>query len=42
VIGYTLLCLSLLLILIPAGVGFFTLRKKPESGEGESATASPE
>jgi hypothetical protein len=23
-------CLSLILILIPVGVGFFTLRKKPE------------
>jgi hypothetical protein len=27
--GFVLLCLSLLLILIPAAVGFFTLRKKP-------------
>jgi len=27
--GYVMLCLSLLLILIPAAVGFFTLRKKP-------------
>jgi hypothetical protein len=31
VIGFTLLCLSVVLILIPIGVGFFTLRKKPES-----------
>jgi hypothetical protein len=30
-IGYTLLCLSLLLILVPVAVGFFTLRRKPES-----------
>jgi hypothetical protein len=29
-VGFTLVCLSLLLILIPVGVGFFTLRKKPE------------
>lgn len=29
-VGYTLICLSLLLILIPVGVGFFTLRRKPE------------
>jgi hypothetical protein len=27
--GYVMLCLSLLLIIIPAAVGFFTLRKKP-------------
>ncbi len=30
VIGYTLLCVSVILILIPVAVGFFTLRKKPE------------
>jgi hypothetical protein len=29
-IGYVLLCLSLLLILVPVAVGFFSLRKKPE------------
>jgi hypothetical protein len=29
-IGYTLLCLSLLLILVPVAVGFFTLRRKPD------------
>ncbi len=29
VVGYTFLCLSLLMILIPVAVGFFTLRKKP-------------
>lgn len=29
-IGYTLLCLSLLMILVPVAVGFFTLRRKPE------------
>lgn len=29
-LGYALLCLSLLMILIPVAVGFFTLRKKPE------------
>ncbi|MBK9925906.1 MAG: hypothetical protein IPP66_11515 [Anaerolineales bacterium] len=28
--GVGLLCVALILILIPAGVGFFTLRKKPE------------
>lgn len=29
--GYGLLCLSVLLILIPVAVGFFTLRKKPDA-----------
>ena len=29
-IGYVLLCLSIFMILVPAAVGFFTLRKKPE------------
>lgn len=30
-VGFVLLCFSLILILIPVGVGFFTLRKKPET-----------
>jgi len=30
-IGYALLCLSVFMILVPAAVGFFTLRKKPEA-----------
>ena len=30
-VGFVLLCLSLIFILIPVGVGFFTLRKKPET-----------
>jgi hypothetical protein len=30
-VGFVLLCLSLIFILIPVGVGFFTLRKKPEA-----------
>jgi len=29
-IGYVLLCLSLIFIIIPIAVGFFTLRRKPE------------
>jgi len=28
--GYVFLCLSLIFILVPVLVGFFTLRKKPE------------
>jgi hypothetical protein len=31
VIGYGLLCLSLLMVLVPVAVGFFTLRKRPEA-----------
>ena len=31
-IGYVLLCLTLLMILVPVAVGFFTLRKKPGQG----------
>jgi uncharacterized membrane protein len=30
-IGYVLLCLSVIFIIIPIAVGFFTLRKKPEA-----------
>jgi hypothetical protein len=29
-VGYVLLCLSVLFILVPVAVGFFTLRKKPQ------------
>lgn len=30
-IGYVLLCLTVLMLLVPVAVGFFTLRKKTES-----------
>ena len=30
-VGFVLLWLSLIFILIPVGVGFFTLRKKPDA-----------
>jgi hypothetical protein len=30
-VGFALVCLALILILIPVGVGFFTLRRKPET-----------
>ncbi len=30
-VGFVLLWLSLMFILIPVGVGFFTLRKKPDA-----------
>ena len=32
-IGYALLCLTVLMLLVPVAVGFFTLRKRPESTE---------
>ena len=32
-VGFVLMCLALIFILIPVGVGFFTLRKKPEVAE---------
>ncbi len=34
-IGFVLLCLSALMILVPVGVGFFSLRKKPEPLSGD-------
>jgi len=34
-IGYALLCMSVFMILVPAAVGFFTLRKKPETASVE-------
>jgi len=37
-IGYALLCVSVLLILVPAAVGFFTLRKKPEAAGSDAPT----
>ena len=30
-VGTALLCVALIFILIPVGVGFFTMRKKPEA-----------
>jgi hypothetical protein len=30
-VGYVLLCISVIAIIIPIAVGFFTLRKKPEA-----------
>ena len=30
-LGIAMICLSLILIIIPVAVGFFTLRKKPEA-----------
>ena len=30
-IGYTLLCLTILIILVPVAVGFFALRRRPDA-----------
>ena len=30
-IGYTLLCLTVLMVLVPVTVGFFALRKRPDA-----------
>ncbi|RPJ25835.1 MAG: hypothetical protein EHM33_13420 [Chloroflexi bacterium] len=35
-IGYVLLCLSLLMLLVPVAVGFFTLRRKPGANDVQS------
>lgn len=32
-IGYVLLCLTILMLAVPVGVGFFTLRRKPDDGQ---------
>lgn len=39
--GYVMLCLSVLMILVPVAVGFFTLRKKPGEDETMPAADSP-
>jgi hypothetical protein len=41
VAGVGLLCLSLIFILIPVGVGFFMLRKKPEAAVASNETLPP-
>lgn len=35
-VGLALICVALIFILIPVGVGFFTLRKKPAAASSES------
>jgi hypothetical protein len=41
-VGYVLLCLTVILILVPVAVGFFTLRKKPEEAGVIDVEPSPE
>ena len=38
-IGYALLCISVIMILVPVAVGFFTLLKKPEEAGVDSPVA---
>jgi len=40
-VGFALICVALIFILIPVGVGFFTLRKKPEAEAAESVEVPP-
>jgi integral membrane sensor domain MASE1 len=40
-VGYALVCLSLILILIPVAVGFFTLRKKPATETVDDLPPAP-
>jgi hypothetical protein len=37
-VGIALVCVSLILVIIPVAVGFFTLRKKPEAAAGTDST----
>ena len=39
--GYVFLCLSIILIIIPIVIGFFTLRKKPEADTAASNEPLP-
>jgi hypothetical protein len=40
-VGFVLVCLSLIFILIPVGVGFFMLRKKPETAATNNEQLPP-
>jgi hypothetical protein len=40
-VGIALVCVALIFILIPVGVGFFTLRKKPGEVVVESSEPTP-
>jgi len=40
-VGIALVCFSLILVLIPIGVGFFTMRKKSETTAISSDTTPP-
>ncbi len=40
-VGVALICVALIFILIPVGVGFFTLRKKPEAANDVTPPSMP-
>ena len=40
-VGVALICVALIFILIPVGVGFFTLRKKPEATNDVTPPSMP-
>ena len=40
-VGVALICVALIFILIPVGVGFFTLRKKPEAAKDVTPPSMP-
>ncbi len=40
-VGVALICVALIFILIPVGVGFFTLRKKPEAANDVTPPSAP-
>ncbi|MBI3738827.1 MAG: hypothetical protein HY258_07255 [Chloroflexi bacterium] len=40
-VGFVLVCLSLIFILIPVGVGFFMFRKKPEAAPAGNEPLPP-
>ncbi|MBN8583399.1 MAG: hypothetical protein J0L96_22230 [Anaerolineae bacterium] len=40
-VGVALICVALIFILIPVGVGFFTLRKKPEVANDVTPPSMP-
>lgn len=39
--GVALICVALIFILIPVGVGFFTMRKKPETASSSDESTPP-
>ncbi len=40
-VGIAMVCVALIFILIPVGVGFFTLRKKPEAASPANSETLP-
>ncbi len=40
-VGYVLLCLSIIFVIVPIAVGFFTLRKKPDTAAAVPTSNPP-